>query len=42
LESFEKSKKKKREVAKVKVELKSNGIPDVKHNRYATSSTPIA
>jgi len=28
LESFEKSKTKKREVAKVKVELKSNGVPD--------------
>jgi len=42
LEGFEKSKKKKREVTKVKVELKSNGIPNVKHNRYATSSMPIA
>jgi len=42
LESFEKSKTKKREVAKVKVELKSNGVPDVKHNCYATNSMPIA
>ena len=36
------TKKKKREVAKVRVELKSNGIPDVKQNRYAMSSTPMA
>jgi len=42
LESFEKSKKKKREVTKVRVQLKSNDIPDVKHNCYAMSSTPIA
>jgi len=42
LESFEKSKTKKREVAKVKVELKSNGVPDLKHNCYATNSMPIA
>jgi len=39
---LKKVKKKKREVAKVRVELRSNGIPDVKHNYYATSSTPIA
>jgi len=26
----------------VKVEPKSNGISDFKHNYYATSSTPIA
>jgi len=30
---LEKVKIMKREVAKVRVELKSNGIPDVKHNR---------
>jgi len=42
LESFEKSKKKKKEVAKVRTELKSNGIPNVKHNCYTMSSTPIA
>jgi len=34
---LKKGKKIKREVDKVRVELKSNGIPDVKHNR----STPI-
>ena len=34
-------KKERREVAKVGVEPKSNGIPDLKHNRYATSSTSI-
>jgi len=32
----------KRKVAKVRVEPKSNGIPDVKHNHYATSNTAIA
>jgi len=35
-------KSKKREVTKVRVELKSNGMPDVKHNCCATSSTPVA
>jgi len=40
--ALKKVKKKKREATKVKVELKSNGIPNVKHNRYATSSMPIA
>ena len=40
LESVEIRKKNKRDVAKVRVEPKSNGIPDVKHNRYANSSTP--
>jgi len=39
---LKKVKKKKREVTKVRVELKNNGIPDVKHNHYATSSTLIA
>jgi len=34
--------KRKREVAKVRDEPKSNGIPDLQHNKYATSSTPIA
>jgi len=34
-------KKTKREVAKVGVEPKSNGIPDLKHNHYARSSTLI-
>ena len=34
-------KKMKREVTKVRVELKSNGIPDVKHNHYATISMLI-
>ena len=38
---LKKVKKKKREVAKVTVELKSNGIPNVKHNHYAMSSTLI-
>ena len=33
---------KKREFAKVRVELKSNGIADVKHNCYAMCSTLIA
>jgi len=28
--------KKKRKVANVRVELKSNGIPDLKHNHYST------
>jgi len=45
LESYEKSKKKKREVAKVIVEPKGNGLLDLKHNQwnhYVTSSTPIA
>jgi len=39
---LKKVKKKKKEVAKVKAELKSKGITDVKHNRYASSSTLIA
>jgi len=38
--SFEK--KKKRDIAKVRVEPKRNDVPDVKHNCYATSSTPMA
>jgi len=38
---FEK-KTNKREVAKVRVEPKTNGIPYMKHNCYATSSPPIA
>jgi len=29
------------EVTKVRVEQKSNGVPDLKHNHYTTSSTPI-
>jgi len=33
-----KENKNKREVAKVIVEPKSNGIPDMKYGRYATSS----
>jgi len=37
----EKVNKKKMEVAKVRVKLKSNGIPGLKHNHYATSSTPM-
>ena len=39
---LKKVQKMKRELAKVRVELKSNCIPDVKHNRYTTSSMPIA
>jgi len=39
---LKKVKKKKRLVTKVRVKLKSSGIPDVKHNHYATSSMPIA
>jgi len=39
---LKKVKKKKKEVTKVRVELKNNGIPNVKDNHYATSSTPIA
>jgi len=35
-------KKSKREVTKVRVELKSKDIPDVKQNRYAMSSTLFA
>ena len=31
-------KKKRKVVSEVKVKLKSNGIPNVKHNHYATSS----
>jgi len=42
LESFEKSKKRKKEVAKMRIDPKSNGIPALKHNHYAASSTPIA
>jgi len=38
--SYEKVKK--REVAKVRVEPKSNTIPDLQHNHYAKSSRPIA
>jgi len=34
--------KKKREVAKVRVEPESNVIPDLKHKPYAMRSTPIA
>jgi len=42
LESYEKSKKKEKEVAKVRVKSNSNGIPDLKHNHYARSNTPTA
>jgi len=42
LESFEiKVKKKQKEVTKVRVKLKSNGILDVKHNHYAMNSMSI-
>jgi len=34
--------KKENGIAKVRVELTSNGTPDLKHNHYTTSSTPIA
>ena len=37
---MKKVKKQKREVARVRVEPKSNGILDLKHNHYATSSIP--
>jgi len=41
---LKKVKKKKREFAKVRVDLKSNGVPlpEVKHNHYVTRSMPIA
>jgi len=34
LESYEKSKKKEKGVPKLRVEPKSNGIPDLKRNHY--------
>jgi len=37
LESYKKSKKKKREVANVKAKPKTNGMPDLKHNHYSTT-----
>jgi len=42
LKVLKKVEKKKREVAKVRVELKSIDILDVKHNGYAMCSTLIA
>ena len=39
---MKKVKKKKKEVAKVRVQPKSNGVPDLKHNHCATNSMPIA